>query len=231
MNFVDIIILVCLGLGAFSGFRKGVIKSLVQLVGTVSVAIIAYYLKDYLANFLMSKLPFFDFGGIFTGLTSMNIIVYELVSFIVIYILLYCVLNIVISVSGLIEKLLKMTVVLAIPSKILGAIVGAIEGLAFAFLITFILFQTTPTTKYVSNSATGIILLERLPFMGQMMAKTTLAMEEVNDLIADFDEDGDRKDLNIRIVSTLIHYNVISIESVEKLGEQNKLDLTNVKFA
>lgn len=230
MNFVDIIIIVCLVLGALSGFHKGVIKSLVQLVGTVSVAIIAYVLKDYLANFLMDKLPFFDFGGRFAGLTSMNILIYELVSFIVIYILLYCILNIIISLSGIIEKILKLTVVLAIPSKILGAIVGAIEGLAFAFLITFVLFQTGPTSNYVSSSKTGIILLERLPFMSQVMLKTTCAMEDISKLIDDFDEEENRKDLNVKILSKMITYNIISKEDVKKLGDAKKIDLENVQY-
>ena len=231
MNFVDIFILVCLGLGAFFGFRKGVIKSLVQLIGTVSIALIAYILKDYLANFLMEKLPFFNFGGIFNGLSAMNILIYELLSFIVIYIVLYCILNIIISISGLIEKLLKLTIVLAIPSKILGAILGAIEGLAFAFIIIFVLFQTAPTTNYVKDSATGIILLERLPFMSQVMAKTTLAMEDINNLIADFGENEDKKDLNVKILSTMIHYNIISKEEVEKLGDAKKVDLENIEFS
>ncbi len=230
MNFVDVIIILFFAFGAFFGFRKGVIKSLVQLIGTVSIAIIAYILKDYLANFLMDKLPFFNFGGIFNGISAMNIIVYELLSFIVIYIILYCILNIIISISGLIEKLLKLTIVLAIPSKILGAIVGAIEGLAFAFIVTFILFQTAPTTNYVKESATGIILLERLPFMGQVMVKTTLAMEDINELI-NTDKSTDKKALNVKILSTMIHYNVISKEKVQELGDAKKIDLENIQFS
>lgn len=231
MNFVDIIIIVFLVLGALLGFKKGVIKSLVQLIGTVSIALIAFVLKDYLANFLMEKLPFFNFGGIFEGVTAMNILLYELLSFVVIYIILYCILNIVIAVSGLIEKILKLTVVLAIPSKILGAIVGAIEGLAFAFLIVFVLYQSTPTSKMVNDSKMGVILLERLPFMGQVMAKSTLAMEDINELINNFDENGDRKDLNVKVISTMIHYNIISKDEVRKLGEKGKIDLENVQFS
>ena len=195
-------------LGALAGFHRGVIKSLVQLIGTMCIAIIAYELKGFVANFLIEHLPFFDFGGI-----------------------LYCILNILITLSGVIEKLLKMTIVLAIPSKILGLIVGAIEGLAFAFLVLFILFHIPATTNYVKDSTSGIILLERMPFMSTVMNKTTLALDEIVDMANDFKDNENRKELNIRVLSTLIHYNIISVEDVEKLGEDGKIDIENVTFS
>ncbi len=231
MNFIDIIVIVFLLLGALAGFHKGVIKSLVQLIGTMCVAIIAYELKGLVADFLMEHLPFFDFGGIFLGVPAMSILMYELASFVVIYVILYCILNILISLSGIIEKLLKMTVVLAIPSKILGLIVGAIEGLAFAFLVLFIMFHIPATTNYVKDSTSGIILLERMPFMSTVMNKTTLALNDINDLANKFKDNNNRKELNIQVLSTLIHYKIISKEEVEKLGENNKLDIENVTFS
>lgn len=231
MNFVDIIIIVFGVFGALLGLKRGVIRSLVQLIGTICIAIIAYTLKGYLANFLMGFMPFLDFGGIFKGVTAMSILMYELVSFVVIYVVLYCVLNIFISLSGLIEKLLKFTVVLAIPSKIMGFILGAIEGIAFAFLVIFIMFHIPATTNYVKDSASGIILLERLPFMSTVMNKTTLALDEIVDMANDFKDNENRKELNIRVLSTLIHYNIISVEDVEKLGEDGKIDIENVTFS
>ncbi len=231
MNVVDIIILVCLGLGAFAGFRKGVIKSLVQLIGTVGIAVLAYYLKDFVAEFLIEKLPFLNFGGIFEGVSAMNVILYELVSFVVIYVVLYCVLNIIISISGLVEKLLKLTIVLAIPSKILGLIVGAIEGLAFAFLIVYCMFQVNLTTNYVKESTSGVVLLERMPLMGQIMAKTTLAMEDVNKLLNEFKDNDNRKELNVQVFSTLVHYNIIDKDEALKIIKDKNLDLENVTFS
>ncbi len=231
MNVVDIIILVCLVLGALAGFHKGVIKSLVQLIGTVGIAVLAYYLKDFAADFLIDKLPFFNFGGIFEGVTAMNVVLYELVSFVVIYVVLYCVLNIIISLSGLIEKLLKLTVVLAIPSKILGLIVGAIEGLAFAFLIVYIMFQIEFTTNFVKESTSGVVLLERMPLMGQIMAKTTLAMEDINKLLNEFKDNENRKEVNVQVFSTLVHYNIVDKDEVLKIIKDKKLELDNVTFS
>ena len=89
MNLADVIVILIVLLFTFWGFKRGVIKTLVQLVGTCAVLVLAWVFKDSLANLLMKFLPFFDFGGIFTGITSMNIVIYELISFVVIYILLY----------------------------------------------------------------------------------------------------------------------------------------------
>ena len=231
VNFVDIIIIAFIVLGGLLGFKRGVIRSLVQLVGTVCVALIAYSLKGYLASFLMNFLPFFDFGGIFTGVPAMSILMYELVSFVVIYVVLYCILNIFVSLSGLIEKILKLTIVMAIPSKILGFIVGAIEGLAFAFIVIFIMFHISATTNFVEESKSGVIILERMPLMSQVMNKTTIALDNINKLANEFKDNDNRKELNIQVLSTLIHYNIISVEKVEELGEAGKLDIENVTFS
>ena len=116
MNLIDVISILIILLFGVIGLKRGVIRSLVQFVGTCAVLVLAFVFKDALAGFLMQYLPFFDFGGIFQGISSINILIYELLSFIVIYILMYCVLSIIINLAGLVEKLLDLTVILAIPS-------------------------------------------------------------------------------------------------------------------
>lgn len=230
MNFIDIIILVVLLLGTLLGFKKGVIKTLVQFIGTTAVIILAYTFKGALAKFLMGFLPFFSFIG-YEGITAMSILVYEVIAFVVIFVLLYCVLNILLSLSGLIETLLKVTVILAIPSKILGAIVGLIEGIVVAFMITFILFHAGPVQKYVQESTIGVVLLERTPFIGQVMAKTTLALEEINEIVNKMDENTNKDSVNAQVLQILIHYKIITKEDAKKWIDEKKIDLENVSFA
>ena len=227
MNLVDIICIVIILLFALWGFKRGVIKSLVQLVGTCAVLVLAWVFKDSLANLLMSFMPFFDFGGIFSGVTSMNIVIYELISFVVIYILLYCILSIIINISGLIEKILKLTVILAIPSKILGAILGLIEGVIMAFLVTFIMFHLPQTESMVAESKFAIILLERTPIIGPMAVETTLALEDINEILEAMKNESDRESVNFQVLHTLVYYNVISKEDAQKLIDDDKIHFTN----
>lgn len=228
MNIVDASILLIVLLCGVLGFKKGVIKSLVQLIGTVAVVILAYTLKGVLANFLMGFMPFFNFGGIFEGVTAMNILMYEMISFVVIFILFYCILNILLSLSGLIETVLKFTVVLAIPSKILGAIVGLFEGLLIAFMLCFIMLHLPATEKYVIDSYSGVILLERTPFVGPVMARTTLALESINDVVKDMQNEENRTIVNARVLQELIHFQIVSGEDINQLIDSKKIDLEGI---
>ena len=153
MNIVDaIIILLILSFGAM-GFKRGVLKQLVTTVGFVIVIVLAFYLKNPIAEFLSLNLPFFKFGGVFANVTSINIILYQLISFILVVTILEIVLGVLIKITGVIEKILKFTVILGIPSKILGFFVGIIEGFVVVFLVLFILRQ--PGSKFNPNTITS----------------------------------------------------------------------------
>ena len=229
MNFVYIIIIACVLAGIILGLKNGIIKTLVQLIGSVCVIILAYVLKDYLANILIDMMPFLNFGGAFSGLTSTCILMYQIISFVTIFVVLYCILNILINLSGIVEKIMKLTIVLSIPSKVLGALVGIVEGIYFAFLIVFVLFSLSLTTTYVDNSKFGKTVLEKTPFVNQVLAQTTLALEETNTMIKEYDKD-DLKDLDTSILTTLIYYNLISKDKATQLIEDKKMNLENVIF-
>ena len=227
MNIIDIVSILIILLFGVIGLKKGVIKTLVQLVGTCAVLVLAFVLKDFLANFLMDLLPFFNFGGIFDGITAINVLIYELIAFIVIYIVLYCVLSILINLAGLVEKLLEITVVLAIPSKIMGGILGLIEGLVMAFIITFILFHIPATEPMVAESKFSIVLLERTPIIGSLAASSTQALERINEILNEMDESSNREDVNFQVLHTLVYYNIISKEDAQKLIDDGKIVFSN----
>lgn len=227
MNIITVAIILIVLLYMVLGFKRGVIKTGVSLVGTIAILVVSYVLKDVIANFLMDKLPFFNFGGVFEGITSINILMYNMLSFIVVFVILYCVLNILLTLSGLIEKVLKLTVILAIPSKILGALLGLIEGILVAFLFSFVFLHLAPTEKYVMDSKLAIILLERSPFIGRMATSTTLALEDINNIVNSLKEDDDRSEANFKVLHQLIYWKVISVDEAQKLIDDKKLEFNN----
>lgn len=227
MNIITVAIILIVLLYMVLGFKRGVIKTGVSLVGTIAILVVSYVLKDVIANFLMDKLPFFNFGGVFEGITSINILMYNMLSFIVVFVILYCVLNILLTLSGLIEKILKLTVILAIPSKILGALIGLIEGILVAFLFSFVFLHLAPTEKYVMDSKLAIILLERSPFIGRMATSTTLALEDINNIVNSLKEDDDRSEANFKVLHQLIYWKVISVDEAQKLIDDKKLEFNN----
>ena len=227
MNIISAVIILIVLLYVVLGFKRGVIKTGVSLIGTIAILIISYVLKDVIANFLMEKLPFFNFGGIFDGITSINVLMYNMISFIVVFVILYCILNILVTLSGLVEKILKITVILAIPSKILGALLGLIEGVLVAFLITFVLLHLAPTEKYVMDSPLAIVLLERTPFIGRMTTSTTLALEDINKIVNSLKEDDNRSEANYEVLHKLIYWKVITVEEAQKLINDKKIEFEN----
>ncbi len=224
MNLMDVVCILIILLFMVLGFKRGVIKSIVQLFGMIAVLIISFVFKDLLAGVLMQYLPFFNFGGIFEGITSINILVYDMISFLVIFVLLYCILSIIINLAGLVEKLLKLTVILAIPSKILGAILGLIEGIIVAFIVMFVLFHLPQTEQMVGDSKFAIIILERSPFMSNMAVNTTLSLEEIDTILEEAKDAEDKSDANFKVLQILITYDLITKEGAQSLIDANKIN-------
>lgn len=227
MNIMSAVIILIVLFYVVLGFKRGVIKTGVSLVGTIAILVVSFVLKDIVANFLMDKLPFFNFGGVFDGITSINILMYEMISFIVVFVVLYCFLNILLTLSGLIEKLLKLTIVLAIPSKILGALLGLVEGVIVAFLVSFVFLHLAPTESYVMDSKLAIIVLERTPFIGKMTTSTTLALEDINNTVNSLKEDDNRSEANYKVLHQMIYWKVISVDQAQKLINDKKIEFDN----
>ena len=226
--FVDIILVVFLVLGAFAGMKKGLIKTAVGFGGLVAVIILSYSLKDPLANFLIDTLPFFQFSGAIEGLTSLNVLIYNVISFVVIFVLLYCVLNIVLALTGFIDTLLKFTVIWIIPSKIGGAILGFLEAWLFVFLIVFVLAQFNFSNTLISNSKVSDIILNHTPVIGSHLGDASRAAQDIYNEIEQ--SDGDTKTLNLTILQIQINYGLITKEKAQELMDIGKMGIDNVMF-
>ena len=106
MNVVDVIIIALLILGGVAGFKAGVIKKLTDFIGMFVVIILAFYLKNYISVIMYENLPFFNFFGLINGIDALNILLYEVIAFLVIFIALLFVLKVVLMLTGLVEKIL-----------------------------------------------------------------------------------------------------------------------------
>ena len=101
----SIVIFIFLALGAVGGFKAGVIKKTADFVGTFLILVLAFYLKNYLSVIMYENLPFFDFGGLIKGVDALNILMYEIIAFVIVFIALLFILKVILMVTGLIEKI------------------------------------------------------------------------------------------------------------------------------
>lgn len=226
---LDIIIIGLLALGGIIGWKAGVLKSLVKLVGLISITILALTFKGSLASFLMDFLPFANLGGAFDGLLSINIFIYNAISFIIIFILLYCLLNIVLSITGFLDTLLKFTVVWILPSKILGAIVGVFEYWLFILVLVFTLAQFPISSDFVYTSNIAPVMMKYTPIIGPLVRTTANSMDQINELLKNNDGLTERE-LDLQILTRALSSGIISKDQLNRLIEEEKLDFKNVAF-
>ena len=92
-----------------------------------------------------------------------------------------------------------------------------------AFLVAFIMFHIPVTEPMVADSKFTIILLERTPIIGSLAAGTTQALERIDTIIEEMDENANREDVNFQVLHTLVYYNIISKEDAQKLIDDDKI--------
>ena len=224
MNIIDVVIVLLIALAGVVGLKRGFFKQVVMTIGTVLVFILAFYLKNPLADFFCSVLPFFDFFGSFQGIVVLNVILYQLLAFLIVIALLMAVLNIIVSITGLFEKVLKFTIILGIPSKILGFIVGLIEGYIVMFVILFFLNQPAVNIDIINQSKLMPKILNHTPGLTNIVSDMNETITDIYHLKDQFGDGKNPNQFNLETLDVMLEHGIIKPSSVEKLIENGKLD-------
>ena len=223
MNFIDIIILILILYSVLIGFRKGIINSVVILIGTLLIFILAFHLKNPISVFLYEHFPFFTLGGKFAGVTVFNILIYEGISYLITIFGLVLILKIFTKVTGVVGGLVNNTLILGFPSKILGAIIGLIQGYVIAFIVVFILSLVSSTSSKVNESNYGNMLLEKTPLLSEIVGDTYNSITEIYKICTKYENEANKDEANLKSLDVLLKYEILDIESAEKLVETEKI--------
>lgn len=226
MNVVDVIIIALLILGGVAGFKAGVIKKLTDFIGMFVVIILAFYLKNYISVIMYENLPFFNFFGLINGIDALNILLYEVIAFLVIFIALLFVLKVILMLTGLVEKILKATVILSIPSKLLGIVVGVIEMYVYLFLILVIVSLPIFDSSFLKDSKMNNFILNNTPVLSGVSEEIIDIYGEVYNII-DNRKNKTNEQLNEEILKVLIDKKVVTKESAKKLVDKNKIHIND----
>jgi uncharacterized membrane protein required for colicin V production len=223
MAIVDILIVVLILLFGLYGYHTGFIKTVVGTVGLIVVFVLAFLFKDPLAEWLSFNLPFFDLPGFFKGISVLNVVIYQLIAFIIVFFVLMIVFALVIKLSGLIEKILKWTIVLRLPSKILGFIVGIMMGIVVASSILMIVSLPVFNFEFVHESKVKNFLMEVVPITGTLSSDTNKAINEIMDLKKVYNDNENKDEFNSKSLDILLKYNIINVDYAKKLIDSQKL--------
>lgn len=227
MNIIDIGIVVFLAFGAILGFKRGFTNELVKTVGLVVIVVIAFLFKAPLSNILYEHLPFFNFGFL-KGAAILNILVYEIIAFIILVVILSIILKILMVVTSLFEKFLTATIVLGIPSKIAGAIIGLVYEYIVVFIVLYIMTLAGINVSLVNDSQLRNKIINETPLLSGICNNSLVVIDEFRALQADYGNKSiSQQDFNYKAMELFLKYKIISSESASKLIEEGKLDTFN----
>lgn len=221
MNIVDAVIIIVLLVGALAGFRRGLFKQAVLLLGLIFTLVLSFYLRVPVATFFYKNLPFFNFDGVLHGISVLNILLYEVIAFLIVFSVLYLILRIILKISGLIEKLLRATIILGFFSRIGGAIVGLIEGYVIVFVLLFVFSQPFINITGIDDSKYRDKILDNTPVLSDAVGNLRGVLDEVEYIINSYKDET--VDFNEKTIEIFLKYDIITQENIDLLKEKGKI--------
>lgn len=228
MNFIDVIVIILIALCALCGMKRGFTKELFSFLGFFLVVVLSFILKNPLSTLMYENLPFFNLGGLFKGITALNIVLYEVIAFFVVMAILLLILKVILFASKIFEKLLSLTIILGIPSKILGFIIGIIEGFTWSFILLYIVSLPLFNFREINDSKLKENILDKTPILNSFTKNFRNTMDDFVELRDEYEVKGNKEKFNYDTMNLLLKYKIISVKSANKLNEKGKLKIDNI---
>lgn len=226
MGALDIVIILLILMFAVVGWKQGLIKEAVQLVGMIAILVISFMFKDELGNIFCKWLPFFDFAGSSVeGLASLNILIYQLLAFLVIFMVLYGVYSLILKLSGIFQKIIDWTLILALPSKLGGLIIGFVEGYILTFIVLLLIMGLPLNfTNHFRNSEVVNKMVYETPILSSAAKDVTNSLSEIYDLADQvINKKLDTNEANLKMIDAMLKYDLVTPKTVEQLVVLDKL--------
>ena len=231
MNILDLgIILLCL-MFFIVGAKSGVIKELFSLAGTVIVFVIAFLFKGMIGNIMCLAFPFFELKGSLEGISSINILLYQIIAFMLIFFILLSLYILIMGISSVIQKLVNLTIILIPVSKLLGGVVSLVKGYIIMFAVFLLLMIPLKNSDLFKESKLVNMMLYETPVLSDASSKVTGAVEEVYSLTSQVSKKKiSSKEANKRTVDIMLKYKICDKDIVRTLIRKNKLtNLDNIE--
>lgn len=228
MSIVDIFIIVFILIGGLLGLKRGAVKEFISAIGFFVIVVLSFLLKNPLSVIFYENLPFFKFGGIFKGVTALNIALYELIAFLVVALVLTFIWKLVEYASNIMQKIINMTILLGLPSKIIGFIIGLLEYYVLAFIIIYILTLPIFSVKPVIESKNAKFILNDTPIISSFVKESSGFIGEFIELRDKYQVTESANQFNYETLDLFMKYDIVDVKSVKKLKEKNKISIDGI---
>lgn len=225
---VDIVIGLILLLGIYLGYQRGFIKSAFKFVSTFAAFIFSYALKNKVSVFLYTHLPFFKLGGFFKGITSLNILIYEVIAFVLVFTFVMLLVEVIWLVTGLVGNLISKIKLLNFPNKLFGTIIGFLEAVVIVYFLYSVALFGSNFFDYNVKSHLGDRILE-IPILNKNFGDTFDALGDITALAKEYPNASDKDAYNLETLNILLKYKILTKENAQKLVDQEKIVIPNVQ--
>ena len=145
MNWLDIVILVVLGVSVFLGLKQGLIRSVLFLVGVILGIVLASNYYQQLSNVL----------GFISNENTANIVA---------FIIILCVVMVIAAIVAVVLRTILKVIMLGLVDNIGGAVLGLLMGaLSISALLAIIVKYTS--SNLITESALANFLLDKFPII------------------------------------------------------------------
>ena len=221
LNIFDVGIILLLIMFLIVGFKNGVIREAFALIGIIAVFILSFVFKGLLGNLMCIILPFFKLSGVIEGFSVINILIYQIIAFMLVFAIL-------LKISKFIQKLVNLTIILILPSKLLGAVVSLIKGVIVLFAVFIVLMIPLKNSELFTGSTMVNQILYKTPILSQSSNNYINTVEEIYNLA----EKVSNKKIstnaaNLELLDMMLKHKIVNKSTVESLVKLHKLDDVN----
>lgn len=228
LNIFDGGIILLLIMFLIVGFKNGVIREAFALIGIIAVFILSFVFKGLLGNLMCIILPFFKLSGVIEGFSVINILIYQIIAFMLVFAILLTIYEIFLKISKFIQKLVNLTIILILPSKLLGAVVSLIKGVIVLFAVFIVLMIPLKNSELFTGSTMVNQILYKTPILSQSSNNYINTVEEIYNLA----EKVSNKKIstnaaNLELLDMMLKHKIVNKSTVESLVKLHKLDDVN----
>ena len=177
-----------------------------------------------IGNILCIYLPFFEFKGLINGISSLNIMLYQLIAFLIVFGLLLGIYIFTLKLSRIVQKIVNATIILVIPSKVLGGLVSLIKGYLIVFIISVILIIPFGNVEMFRDSTIINFVLYKTPLLSRYTSTYTKPISDIIDLSRSVKGNNiTSEEANQKAIDIMIEYKVVDSNTIDKLKDSNKI--------
>ena len=226
VTIVNTVIIFFLLVGIYTGYKRGFLETGVRFAGMIFALLGAFLFKNPISVILYTYLPFFKFGGIFKGVSVLNILIYELIAFILVFSVLMIVIKLICKITGLVDRILSFLFLLELPNRILGAVIGFLESFILLFFVCFgFKFGCKLFDFEVKESLADYVV--KVPILNDIFGDTLDALSEISGIVKEYDGTNSKDEYNYMAMDILLKYDIITTSNASVLVESNKIKINN----